>query len=128
MLINHSTIQSSFIPCIDRLPAGMELPETSGTDMARLCEASLCATMEPHPNQPHLPLDAGASSSTGEGSSGVSDTVALNLEVNTSALNINGGSPGHTPRPKDFLDLMDTTPPDWNSSPSRPRMFPHKLY
>lgn len=62
----------------------------------------------------------------------VSDIVALNLEVNTSALNINDQvSPNHTPRPRDFLDLLDThqaTPTDWNTTPTRPRLFPHKLY
>lgn len=84
------------------------------------------------------------------GSSGVSDTVALNLEVNTSALNINdqitpedtprpGGFPSDaphnpggfpeedTPRPRDFLDLVDSVT-DWNATPTRPRMFPHKLF
>lgn len=66
-----------------------------------------------------------------------SDIVALNLEVNTSALNINDHTP--TPdhaRPKDFLDLMDSTLPpptngtsrEWETTPTRPHMFPHKLY
>lgn len=76
-----------------------------------------------------ISVNNGAPSGTG-----VSDVVALNLEVNTSALNINDQcSPGHTPR--DFLDLMDSVatthhvmPPDWNATPTRPRMFPHKLY
>ena len=84
------------------------------------------------------------------GSSGVSDIVALNLEVNTSALNINDQitpedtpgpgfpsdaphSPGEfpqedTPRPRDFLDLVDSVTTDWNATPTRPRMFPHKLF
>ncbi len=83
----------------------------------------------------------GASGLVGGASAGVSDTVALNLEVNTSALNINdaassSSSPpvGHTPpRPRDFLDLVDSashhaTPPEWEAMPMRPRMFPHKLY
>lgn len=59
----------------------------------------------------------------------VSDIVALNLEVNTSALNINDQiSPEDTPRPRDFLDLVDSVTADWNATPTRPRMFPHKLY
>jgi len=80
----------------------------------------------------------------------VSDLVALNLEVNTSALNINdrvtpedgqGSSETQDLRPRDFLDLLDTTPScrvkksppissplGWSSTPSRPRLFPHKLY
>ena len=75
----------------------------------------------------------------GAGAAGVSDTVALNLEVNTSALNLHEPHPpptasphsNHTPlRPRDFLDVVDSaaTPPDWGAVPTRPRMFPHKLY
>ena len=93
----------------------------------------------------------------------VSDLVALNLEVNTSALNINDrvtpeeginsattADNTHDLRPRDFLDLLDTTPSAgnhhallqqphtsspvmssplcWSNTPSRPRLFPHKLY
>lgn len=95
------------------------------------------------PNRP-CSMVGGASSSVLGGAS-AADTVALNLEVNTSALNINDHPPtsssppaGHTPpRPRDFLDLVDSavtsphnaTPPDWGAGmPTRPRMFPHKLY
>ena len=81
----------------------------------------------------------------------VTDLVALNLEVNTSALNINDrvtpeedGRTTYDLRPRDFLDLLDNTPtadhnlgpqdtslsspPDWSTTPTRPRLFPHKLY
>lgn len=82
-----------------------------GADMVPTCDPEVHSLTNPPPN-----------------GNAVSDIVALNLEVNTSALNINDQvSPDDTPRPRDFLDLVDSVT-DWNATPTRPRMFPHKLY
>ena len=83
----------------------------------------------PHPAGVGVANPAAVGVNTGGGNA-VSDIVALNLEVNTSALNINDRpSPDHTPRPRDFLDLVDSVAhTDWSATPTRPRMFPHKLY
>jgi hypothetical protein len=116
---------------IHRLPG-------DGADMAPACEPEVLASL---------------TNSVANGNT-VSDIVALNLEVNTSALNINDQIspddigprdfplddgdffPGTTPRckedevprPRDFLDLVDSVTTDWNATPTRPRMFPHKLF